>query len=81
MGIQDLSSVFTSLLMLHFVHMDLNWKGAFYFPQSIVWVRIKKITHLFISKKFICAKTCSKWVAGLLMGNVQSTFCLAKESI
>lgn len=44
---RDLSSVYTNLLMLHFVHMDLNWKGASYFPQSILWVRISKITQLF----------------------------------
>lgn len=46
-GIQDLSSVYTNLLMLHFVHMDLNWKLAHYFPQSILWVRINKIMQLF----------------------------------
>lgn len=46
-GIQDLSSVYTNLLMLHFVHMDLNWKLAHCFPQSILWVRISKIIQLF----------------------------------
>ena len=55
-GIQDLFSVYTNLLMLHFVHMDLSWKGASCFPQSILWVKINKIIPFFHLKKFICAK-------------------------
>lgn len=69
--------------MLHFVHMDLSWKGTSYFPQNRLWVRINKIILPFflIYKKFTWQNNLVSGLQDFNGENVQGKFHFVIESI